>query len=121
MSNPLNESLGISENTENPERYLIIDYSKHRDIFWQKRYPVSRLLYLISMVFGYFLLFVGVVLTLALVSGEGILKDFGFLIVAFGFFSAIILLFISEVILFQIDKNFFSYLDVRDNLLNAKS
>jgi hypothetical protein len=41
--------------------------------------------------------------------------------VAFGFFSAIILLFISEVILFQIDKNFFSYLDVRDNLLNSKS
>ncbi len=116
MENNINELLGVGDNRTSNLDLTVFDYSSDRNIFWQKRYPVSRVLYQLSMILGWIVILLSVLLFFVISSGNGILKDYGIVFLLTGVFAGIVMLFISETILFQIDKNFFSYLDIHDKL-----
>ncbi len=96
--------------------FSIFDYSLYRDIFWQKRYPVSRVLHKLSMIIGWFVIVISFVMILGLLGGSGLLKELGIYMLLPVIFAGIMMLFLSEIILFQIDKNFFSYMEVHKKL-----
>jgi hypothetical protein len=114
----INDILNIEKpvNTEkstlqNPStRFSIIDYTLYRDIFWKKRYSVSYVLYICSSIIGWLVIVISFLSILALLFGTGFLKELGVFMLLPIFFTGIMLLFLSEIILFQIDKNFFSYM-----------
>ncbi len=120
MENNTNELLGLDENGSSNLDFKVFDYSSYRNIFWKKRYPVSRVLYQLSMILGWIVIVLSVLLLLVISSGNGILKEFGIVFLLAGVFAGIVMLFISETILFQIDKNFFSYLDIHNKLEQLK-
>jgi hypothetical protein len=116
MENNTNELLGVGGDGTSNLDLTVFDYSSYRNIFWKKRYPVSRVLYQLSMILGWIVIILSVLLLLVISSGSGILKELGIVFLLTGVFAGIVLLFISETILFQIDKNFFSYLDIHNKL-----
>lgn len=116
MDNNTNELLGVGSDGISNLDLTVFDYSSYRNIFWKKRYPVSRVLYQLSMILGWIVIILSVLLLLVISSGSGILKELGIVFLLTGVFAGIVLLFISETILFQIDKNFFSYLDIHNKL-----
>tara|TARA_B110000238_G_scaffold189678_1_gene222044 strand:- start:356 stop:817 length:462 start_codon:yes stop_codon:yes gene_type:complete len=107
----LNEDLEINSD------FSVIDYSNHRNIFWQKRYPVSKGLYTLTKILGWLVIIICTCAFLYVttqVSSGGL----GGIVLAYGVFAGILMLFISETILFQIDKSFFLYLDIHKKLTN---
>jgi hypothetical protein len=116
MENNINELLGVGDNRTSNLDLTVFDYSSDRNFFWKKRYPVSRVLYQLSMILGWIVILLSVLLFFVISSGNGILKEYGIVFLLTGVFAGIVMLFISETILFQIDKNFFSYLDIHDKL-----
>ncbi len=116
MDNNTNELLGVGGDGTSNLDLTVFDYSSYRNIFWKKRYPVSRVLYQLSMILGWIIIILSVLLLLVISSGNGILKEFGIVFLLASVFAGIVMLFISETILFQIDKNFFSYLDIHNKL-----
>ena len=120
MENNTNELFGLGENGSSNLDFKVFDYSSYRNSFWKKRYPVSRVLYQLSMILGWIVIVLSVLLLLVISSGNGILKEFGIVFLLAGVFAGIVMLFISETILFQIDKNFFSYLDIHNKLEQLK-
>lgn len=120
MENNTNELLGVGENGSSNLDFKVFDYSSYRNSFWKKRYPVSRVLYQLSMILGWIVIVLSVLLLLVFSSGSGVLREFGIVFLLIGVFAGIVMLFISETILFQIDKNFFSYLDNHNKLEQLK-
>lgn len=116
MENNTNELLGIGDNILPNSDFVIFDYSSYRDAFWKKRYPASRVLYYLSMILGWIVVVLSVLLLLAVAANDGILKDFGIIFLVLGVLAGIMLLIISETILFQIDKNFFAYMEIHKRL-----
>lgn len=116
MENNTNELLGVVESNSEKLDLTVFDYSLYRNSFWKKRYPVSRFLYQISMVIGWLFIILGVIFLLIIIGGSGLLKELAIVSLLFGIFAGIVMLFISETILFQIDKNFFAYLDIHKKL-----
>ena len=106
---------------QNPSTgFSIIDYTLYRDIFWKKRYSVSYVLYICSSIIGWLVIVISFLSILALLFGTGFLKELGVFMLLPIFFTGIMLLFLSEIILFQIDKNFFSYMEIHKKLENLK-
>lgn len=116
MDNNTNELLGIGDNILPNSNFVVFDYSSYRDAFWKKRYPVSKVLYHLSMIIGWIVIVLSVLLLLAVSGGSGVLKEFGIVFLVLGVIAGIMLLFISETILFQIDKNFFAYMEIHKRL-----
>jgi hypothetical protein len=124
----INDILNIEKpvNTEKPTLqnpstgFSIIDYTLYRDIFWKKRYSVSYVLYICSSIIGWLVIIISFLSILALLFGTGLLKELGVFMLLPIFFAGIMLLFLSEIILFQIDKNFFSYMEIHKKLENLK-
>tara|TARA_B110000259_G_scaffold161546_1_gene185720 strand:- start:230 stop:691 length:462 start_codon:yes stop_codon:yes gene_type:complete len=107
----LNEDLEINSD------FSVIDYSNHRNIFWKNRYPVSKGLYTLTKILGWLVIIICTCAFLYVttqVSSGGL----GGIVLAYGVFAGILMLFISETILFQIDKSFFLYLDIHKKLTN---
>jgi hypothetical protein len=120
MENNTNELLGLGENGSLNHDFKVFDYSAYRNSFWKKRYPVSLVLYQLSMILGWIVIGLSVLSLMVISSGDGILKEFGIVFLLAGVFAGIVMLFISETILFQIDKNFFSYMDIHNKLEQHK-
>ncbi len=120
MENNTNEFLGVSEDDSQNPNFTIFNYSTYRDAFWKKRYPVSRVLYLISMFLGWIVIVLSVLFLLVAAGGSGMFKELGMAFLFFGILAGIMLLFVSETILFQIDKNFFAYMDIHKKLEQLK-
>ena len=122
MDNNTNEILGIGDKETSKDKETsnidleVFDYSSYRDSFWQKRYPATRVLYKLSKLLGWIIIIVSVLFLLEISSGNGLLKELGIVFLLAGVFAGIAMLFISEIILFQVDKNFFSYLDIHNKL-----
>lgn len=114
MEDNTNELLGISENNSQNPNFTIFDYSTYRDAFWKKRYPVSQILYILSMAIGWILLGISVLFGVTVAVGQG--GPAGGFMIAIGVVGGFILLFISETLLFQIDKNFFAYMEIHKKL-----
>ena len=118
IEKPVNTEKPILQN-QSPE-FSIIDYTLYRDIFWKKRYSVSYVLYICSSIIGWLVIVISFLSILGLLFGTGLLKELGVFMLLPIFFAGIMLLFLSEIILFQIDKNFFSYMEVHKKLENLK-
>jgi hypothetical protein len=116
MENNTNELLGIGDTNSTNLDLKVFDYSSYRNSFWKRRYPVSRVLYQLSMFLGWVVIVLSVVFLLLISTGSGVLKELGIVFLLSGIFAGIVMLFISETILFQIDKNFFAYLDIHKKL-----
>jgi hypothetical protein len=116
MENNTNELLGIGDSNSSKLDLTVFDYSSYRDSFWKKRYPVSRVLYQLSMFIGWLVIILSVCFLITISTGSGVLKELGIVFLVAGIFAGIVMLFISETILFQIDKNFFAYLDIHKKL-----
>ena len=84
----------------------IINYSIERDVFWQKRYPTSRILFKIIEVLNIIALIFFVVLLLWSMSESFDLFFITVLPVGFG---VLMFFLFKELLLFQVDKNFFEY------------
>jgi cellulose synthase/poly-beta-1,6-N-acetylglucosamine synthase-like glycosyltransferase len=113
MENNTNEILGIGDKETSNIDLEVFDYSSYRDSFWQKRYPVSRFLYQGTKVFIFIVVILSFILTAFSINA---MEEFALFFLLVGGIIIVIFLFISETILFQIDKNFFSYLDVHNKL-----
>ena len=88
----------------------IINYSIERDVFWQKRYPTSRILYRILEILNILaliILAIGIIYILTSVY-FGVFQTLFVFAIAMGFSIVSFLLF-RETILFQVDKNFLLY------------
>jgi hypothetical protein len=84
----------------------IINYSIERDVFWQKRYPTSRILFKIIEVLNIIALIFFVVLLLWSMSESFDLFFITVLPVGFG---VVMFFLFKELLLFQVDRNFFEY------------
>ena len=84
----------------------IINYSIERDVFWQKRYPTSRILFKIIEVLNIIALIFFVVLLLWSMSESFDLFFITVLPVGFG---VVMFFLFRELLLFQVDRNFFEY------------
>jgi hypothetical protein len=118
IEKPVNTEKSTLQN-QSPE-FSIIDYSLQRNIFWKKRYPVSYVLHMLSMIIGLLVIVISLLFIVELLFGSGLLKELGVVMLLPIFFSGIMMLFLSEIILFQIDKNFFSYMEIHKKLENLK-
>ena len=78
------------------------------------------MLYISSSIIGWLVIVISFLSIMALLFGTGLLNELGFVVMLPIFFAGIMLLFLSEIILFQIDKNFFSYMEVHKKLENLK-
>lgn len=116
MENNTNEILGIDNSKPFNPNLTVHDYSLYRDSFWKNRYPVSRILYVLTMFLGWIVIVFSGFSLVAIMLGSGFLKEFIIGILLSAIFAGIVMLFISETILFQIDKNFFAYIDIHKKL-----
>jgi hypothetical protein len=113
----VNDLIDVNNSDSSIADFSVIDYSNHRNIFWQKRYPVSKGLYTLTKILGWLVIIICTCAFLYVttqVSSGGL----GGIVLAYGVFAGILMLFISETILFQIDKSFFLYLDIHKKLTN---
>ena len=113
----VNDLIDVNNSDSSIADFSVIDYSNHRNIFWQKRYPVSKVLYTLSKILGWIVIII-CLCTFLYVTTQDSSGGLGGIILAYGVFAGIVMLFISETILFQIDKCFFLYLDIHKKLTN---
>ena len=85
--------------------FRIFNYTNERDIFWQERYPTSRILFKIFEVLSVIALIVSVLIIIFVLS-EGL----GGIIALIPLAIAVVFFFLSkEILLFQVDRNYFEY------------
>ena len=110
-----NEILNINKEnkTNNPKNIIpskFVDYRDERNAFWASKYPTSRVLFKIFEVLNILALILFVILLLVSIS-DGMLEDMYLLLVTVlpvGF-SVIMFFLFKEMLLFQVDRNFFEY------------
>ena len=121
MDKNIESVLETNTNKSVHQRFEIINYTSRRNDFWITRYPVSKILYSVAQVLGWIITILSVFGIFSLLLSGGLMKEFALIIVVFALVSGIMLLFLSEMILFQIDKNFFAYLSVHNLLENKEN
>ena len=100
----------MNKETKNKSDFNFAKYSKERDAFWRSKYPTSRTLFRILEVLNIIsliILFIGAVYILSEVYFAQLQTLIIFLIVVG--FSIVSFLLFREIILFQVDRNFFEY------------
>tara|TARA_B100000900_G_C20287875_1_gene596871 strand:- start:184 stop:501 length:318 start_codon:yes stop_codon:yes gene_type:complete len=97
----------MNKETKNKSDFNFAKYSKERDAFWRSKYPTSKILFKIIEVINMIaLIIIGILILLLFI------EDLGFLglpaILMTGFAVVTFYLF-KEMLLFQVDRNFFEY------------
>ena len=96
--------------TNNPKNIIpsrFVDYSDERNAFWASKYPTSRTLFKIFEVLNIIIVILFVIAILYSISDGG---GFGAILAVLPLGFAIILFLLGkELLLFQVDKNYFEY------------
>lgn len=87
---------------------IIYNYTSERNLFWKMRYPISKTLYTIYKWLGYVSLIVGGLITVYSLE-EGEMDIFSFIPFIYGLMISLIMAFIAELIVMQVDKNYLAY------------
>lgn len=87
---------------------MIYNYTQERDLFWKMRYPISKTLHSLYKWMGYASLIAGVLITVYLFEEYGMTAE-SLVPLIYGLSISLIMVFIAEIIVMQVDKNYLAY------------